>query len=358
LAVLQIYRIQGSHMGFGESVYMQICQMMPYALLTPLVFALVARYPLRRERWILVLTLYLIGGVIFSVVHVGLRGATPYGIWDGKAHKWHSPVWDNETHRVHFQWPIFKAMFANEWYDDVIDTYVPILFVAYAVSYYSKLKEREKLTAQLEVQLTKANLQVLKSQLQPHFLFNTMHSISGLMFTDVRAADRMMTRLSELLRMTLEQGTEQTTTLNRELEFVNGYLEIEKMRLGDRLTIELNIAPETLDAEVPHLLLQPLVENAVKHGVSKLSSKGEIKIRSRSDERTLWVTICDNGPGLNDGHPPNGKPGLGIAASRERLRSLYGDDQRLEFRIPEHGGTELTICIPFRPTVNSSHHKE
>src|SRR5438270_7558267 len=205
LAVMQIYRTEGSHMAFSESAYMQLSQMMPYALLTPLVFALVARYPLRRKNWIWVLALYLIGALAFSAVHVGLRGLTPYGVSDGKAHKWHSAAWNNETHTLHIQWPVFKMMFTSEWFDDVVNTYVPILFIAYVVSYYSKLKAREQLTAQLETQLTKANLQVLKSQLQPHFLFNTMHSISGLMFTDVRAADRMMTRLSELLRMSLEE---------------------------------------------------------------------------------------------------------------------------------------------------------
>jgi LytS/YehU family sensor histidine kinase len=210
----------------------------------------------------------------------------------------------------------------------------------------------------LEIQLAKANLQVLKSQLQPHFLFNTMHSISGLMFTDVRAADKMMTRLSELLRMSLEEGTEQTTTLNRELEFATGYLEIEKMRLGDRLNVDLNISPETLDAEVPHLLLQPLIENAVQYGVSKLASKGEIKIASRREGPALWLTISDNGPGFHAAGGPNRKPGLGIGTSRERLQTLYGENQSLSFQVPEGGGTEITIRIPFRPTIHTGPNEE
>lgn len=358
LTVLQVYRAQGGHMDFSEAAYMQLSQMMPFALLTPFVFALVARYPIRREKWISVLLLYIIGAALFSIAHVGLRGLTPYGVWDRKAQMWHSAAWDFQTHKFHLQWTVFKTMFENESYDDVVNTYVPIVFVAYVISYYSKLKERERVNAQLETQLTKANLQVLKSQLQPHFLFNTMHSISGLMFTDVRAADRMMTRLSELLRMTLEEGTEQTTTLNREIEFVNGYLEIEKMRLGERLTVEMNIAPETLDAEVPHLLLQPLVENAVQHGVSKLTCKGEIKISSYRDERSLCLTISDNGPGFNGNGAPAAKPGLGIGASRERLQTLYGDAHRLEFRAPQNGGAEVTIRIPFRPTIDNINPKE
>lgn len=357
-AVLQMYRAEGGHLTFSQSLFMQLSQMMPYALMTPFVFALVARFPIRRENWVWVLALYLVGGAIFTLVHVGLRGATPYGVWDSEAHMWHSAAWNYHTHKFHIQWPIFKRMFVNESYDDIVDTYVPILFIAYVVSYYSKLKEREKFTSQLEVQLTKANLQVLKSQLQPHFLFNTMHSISGLMFQDVHAADRMMTRLSELLRMSLEEGTEQITTLNRELEFVNGYLEIEKMRLGDRLTVDLKISPETLDAEVPHLLLQPLVENAIQHGIAKVPYKGEIAIASRRDDGTLWVTISDNGPGFNGTNGTPSKPGIGIGTSRERLQTLYGEDQQIEFRSPQNGGTEVTICIPFRPITESTHHKE
>ena len=357
-AVLQMYRAEGGHLAFSQSMFMQLSQMMPYALLTPFVFALVARFPIRRENWIWVLVLYLVGGAIFTLVHVGLRGATPYGVFDSKTHAWHSAAWDYQTHKFHIHWPIFKRMFENQSYDDIVNTYVPILFIAYVVSYYSKLKEREKLTSQLEIQLTKANLQMLKSQLQPHFLFNTMHSISGLMFQDVHAADRMMTRLSELLRMSLEEGTEQITTLNHELEFVNGYLEIEKMRLGDRLKVDLKISPETLDAEVPHLLLQPLVENAIQHGIAKVTYKGEVTIASRRDEGTLWLTISDNGPGFNGANGAQSKSGIGIGTSRERLQTLYGDDQRLEFRAPQNGGTEVTICIPFRPIIDTHHHKE
>jgi LytS/YehU family sensor histidine kinase len=295
----------------------------------------------------------LIAGLGFTAAHVAMRGFTPYGVWDRNARAWHSAAWDYQAHRFRVQWRVFKDMFVTSVFDDVTSAYVPIVFLAYVVSYYSTLKDRERLTAQLEAQLARANLQALKSQLQPHFLFNTMHSISGLMFSDVRAADRMMARLSELLRMSLEEGTEQMTTLNRELEFVNGYLEIEKMRFGERLAIDLNISPETLDAQVPHLLLQPLVENAVQHGIAKLSSKGEITISSRQDGRSLWLTISDNGPGFDDADCSIPKAGLGIGTSRERLQTLYGDNQNLSFRVRPQAGTEVTIRIPFRLTIHT-----
>jgi two-component system, LytTR family, sensor kinase len=145
---------------------------------------------------------------------------------------------------------------------------------------------------------------------------------------------------------------EQITTLNRELEFVNGYLEIEKMRLGERLAIDLDISPETLDAQVPHLLLQPLVENAIQHGVAKLSSGGNIRISSRQDGRSLWLTILDNGPGCNCPKGTAPQPGVGIRASQERLETLYGEHQNFTFGVPENGGTEVTIRIPFRPTMD------
>lgn len=135
----------------------------------------------------------------------------------------------------------------------------------------------------------------MKSQLQPHFLFNTMHSISALMLTDVNAADRMMSRLSDLLRMSLESAGTQITTLNRELEFVHCYLDIEKVRFEERLHVIFDIAPETLDAQVPHLLLQPLVDNAVKHGISKVPGGGEIRITVSTQNGELKLKIEDNG---------------------------------------------------------------
>jgi two-component system LytT family sensor kinase len=196
--------------------------------------------------------------------------------------------------------------------------------------------------------LAKAHLHALKSQLQPHFLFNTLHSISALMLTDAMAADRMMSRLSDLLRMSLESDRAQITTLSRELEFVNGYLEIEKVRFEDRLTVVLDIAPETLDAQVPHLLLQPLVENAVRHGVARLPSGGEIRITTSHNDRSLHMRIRDNGPGLIDAAEVQSKDGLGLGATRERLRTLYGNDQEIDVRNAVDGGVEVHVRIPFR----------
>jgi two-component system, LytTR family, sensor kinase len=349
VSVIQLYRAEGNHLDFSKAVSMQLSQMLPFVPLTPFVFAFVAWYPIRRGNWIRGSLLYLLGGAIFTAAHVVMRGVTPYGIWDAKARAWHSAVWDHQAHRFNIQWHIFKNMFLSNAFDDITSTYIPIVLLAYVVSYYLTLKDRESLTARLEAQLVKSNLQALKSQLQPHFLFNTMHSISGLMFTDVRAADKMMARLSELLRMSLEDGTEQVTTLNKELDFVNGYLEIEKIRFGERLTVMVEIAGDTLDAQVPHLLLQPFVENAVQHGIAKLSSNGRIQIVSRREGDQLCLTVKDNGPGFGVLRDASPQCGLGIGTSQERLRTLYGDHQALEFATPPEGGAEVTIRIPFRP---------
>ena len=352
MSVIQLYRAQGMRQSFSDAAATQFSQMLPFVPLTPLVFAFVARYPIHRANWIRRSVLYLVGGLVFTAAHVTMRGCTPYGVWDQKTHGWHSAVWDYKAHQFNIQWRIFNDMFVRSLFDDITSSYIPIVLVAYVVAYYSTLKNRERHTAQIESQLTRAKLQTLKSQLQPHFLFNTMHSISGLMFTDVRAADTMMARLSELLRMSLEDGAEQITTLNRELEFVNGYLEIEKMRFGERLTASFDISPDTLDAQFPHLLLQPLVENAVQHGIAKLSSKGEVTISSRLDEQDLWVVISDNGPGFDGVRDSVLNLGLGIRASRERLQTLYGNNQSLRFRARQRGGTEVTIRIPFAPALD------
>jgi len=348
LTAMQFFRQQSRPRPWSEVAGMEFAQMLSFAPLTPLVFALASRFPVRRQNWIRRSSLYLVCGFAFSAAHVAIRSATPYGTWDSATRGWRSTIWDYKAHRLDIAWPLLERDLSASAFDDITSTYLPILLLAYVIAYYTGLKDREQRSAELEAQLTKANLQALKSRLQPHFLFNTMHSISGLMFTNVSAADKMMTRLSELLRMSLEGDEQQITTLGRELEFLNGYLQIEKIRFGDRMTVVVDIPGEILDAQVPHLLLQPFAENAVQHGIGCLSSKGEIRISGRRDGARLCLTIEDNGPGfcLADGLPSN--LGVGIRTSQERLRALFGADQSLEFEGPRTGGAQVTICLPFR----------
>ena len=342
----QFNRMRGWPRRFGSMFALQLSQILTYAPLAPFVFLLACRYPLLRGVWRRRLPYYLVGGLVFTLAHVALRGLT-YQVWDMGTAGYASAIWDSHAHALRIRWDLFESLFFFNVVDDITGVFVPIVLIAHVVSYYQRFRQRELRTSQLQTQLAKAHLQALKSQLQPHFLFNTMHSISALMLTDVQAADRMMTRLSDLLRMTLDAEGTQVTTLGRELEFVNCYLEIEKIRFEERLNVVLDIAPETLDAQVPQLLLQPLVDNAVKHGISKLPSAGEIRITAQTQNGDLQLEISDNGPGF-------GKPGsfqrngLGLRVTRERLESLYGQDQSMELLSPPEGGGTVRVCIPFR----------
>lgn len=347
--IYQLYRPGNSGLHLGTITGMEFSQILTYAPLTPFVFAFALRYPLRRENWGSRSLLHLAVGIAFTLAHLFLRGLTPYGYWDAVHRQWSSAIWDSYTHAFRSPWLVFRSMFLASVVDDISGTYVPIILIAHAMSYYRRFREKQLRATQLEGQLAKARLQTLKSQLQPHFLFNTMHSISALMLTDVHAADRMMSRLSDLLRMSLESAGTQITTLNRELEFLHCYLDIEKVRFEERMHVIFDIAPETLDAQVPHLLLQPLVDNAVKHGISKLpGGGGEIRITVNAQNDELQLTVADNGPGLESLStcPTNG---FGLRITRERLESLYGRNHSLEVVSPPDGG--LTICVRIPLTV-------
>ena len=344
--IYKFERMHGTPMTFASTAALEFSQILTYAPLTPFVFMLAIHYPFRRRNWGRWLLLYLVGGLIFSAVHVGLRGLV-YGVWDASIRAYAPAVFDWKTHVFHVRWDLFETLFVLNVVDDITGTYTPIVLIAHAVAYYRGLRERELRASQLQAQLAKAQLQALKNQLQPHFLFNTLHSISSLMLTDPHAADRMMTRLSDLLRMILDDAGTQITTLSRELEFVNCYLEIEKVRFEERLSVLLDIAPDTLDALVPHLLLQPLVDNAVKHGVSRRSEGGEIRIASAARNGELQISVADNGAGLGT-TDASWTHGLGLRATRERLETLYGQNQSLELQSPPEGGVTVQIHIPLQ----------
>ncbi len=344
--IYQYDRSVGTPMRFFQEFPLELSDVFSYAPMTPFVLVLALRFPLRKNNWLRPGLVLLGGGLLFMLAHVAMRAAT-YPVWDPNLHNFQT-IWIVQGHSLGVRWYLVRRLLLVDCLNDVAWTYAPIVVFAYAISYYQKFRERELRSSQLEVQLAKAHLQSLKSQLRPHFLFNTMHSISALMLTDVRAADKMMTRLSDLLRMNLEDGTLQMTTLNRELEFVGGYLEIEKVRFEDRLAVHLDIADDTLDAQVPHLILQPLVENAVRHGIAKRSSQGELHIQSTHKNGSLSLRISDNGPGFSESNDSGSKSGLGLRATRERLQAMYGDDQSFSMRNLPEGGVEVCMQIPFR----------
>jgi len=213
--------------------------------------------------------------------------------------------------------------------------------------YYKAYRERERQAGALATELVQARLQALRMQINPHFLFNTLNTISALIHENPEAADRMVVRLSDLLRRTLDRGDVQEVPLREELEFLRSYLEIEQMRFSDRLTVTFNIEPKAQDLLVPHLILQPLVENALRHGILPREEAGRVEISARVlDGQHLELRVRDNGNGLAPANDSLGRAGIGLQNIRSRLAQLYGDAQQFEIGNAADGGVEARVRIP------------
>lgn len=240
------------------------------------------------------------------------------------------------------------------WFLNELMVYVIILLVGFTRSYYLQKKERqeeaerlEQRTESLEAQLTEARLEALRMQLNPHFLFNTLHAVSTLVDRDPSGVRRMIARLSELLRNVLDENAPQEVPLSQELDFLDDYLEIQSIRFQGRLDIEVDVPAEIQEAQVPNLILQPVVENALKHGASQVRGVGRIEIRGRREEDRLVLSVRDNGPGL----PPSQDDGLGLRNVRARLQELYGEDQGLLLEPAPDGGTIATLRLPYHTSA-------
>jgi sensor histidine kinase YesM len=218
------------------------------------------------------------------------------------------------------------------------------------MTYYAELRDRQVKAMELESLLHQAQLQTLRSQLNPHFLFNTLHSIAELVHQDPVLAEQLILRLGELLRQVLRSPTEQEVALAEELDFIKGYVEIEQMRLGERLHVKWEIASEALSIKVPSLILQPLIENAILHGVAATTRPGVLTIRASCDDRYLRLQVRDTGPGL----PQEGKAhtGIGLSNTQTRLQRLYGPGQR--FELLNDNGLIVNIQIPLAPSAWAS----
>jgi LytS/YehU family sensor histidine kinase len=258
-----------------------------------------------------------------------------------------SEVVRHELPKPTFSVGVLKFYFIAKFHQNLM-FYAAILAVSQGVDYYRKYRERELRASQLEARLAQTRLQVLKMQLHPHFLFNTLNAISALIHQDVDLADRMVARLGDLLRSTLESADTQEVSLRQELDFIQPYLEIEQARLGPRLTVRLEIDPHALDAAVPNLVLQPLVENAIRHGIAPRAEPGRIEIRARRDDGQLCLQVRDDGPGLPPDPAAPFKEGIGLANTRARLQQLYGAAHRFELCNGPGRGLGVTITIPFR----------
>jgi LytS/YehU family sensor histidine kinase len=230
-----------------------------------------------------------------------------------------------------------------------VAVYIQVCAVGHGIHYAREFRDRDLSASRLKEQLAQAQLQVLRMQLHPHFLFNTLNTISALIHKDVAAADRMLALLGDLLRDSFEKIGAHEVSLKQEIDFLDRYLEIERTRFQDRLIIEKSIDPGSLDARVPNLILQPLVENAIRHGISRRAGIGHVELSAQRDNGMLAISIRDNGPGLPQEEQISGRGGIGLANSQARLEQLYGRDHRFELRNRPGGGLEVVLAFPFKP---------
>ncbi|MFB3132830.1 MAG: sensor histidine kinase [Rhodothermales bacterium] len=303
-----------------------------WALLVPFIFMLARRFPFAQAHWRKSVLVHLGGCAAFFVIHVAGQVAAMY-----------TPLFDH----IHSDFLDALSYHIITSIDTNILVYGLIAGIAHAFTYYQRYRQRELKAVQLESELARARLQALKTQLHPHFLFNTLHSISTLMYRDVRAADRMLARLSELLRLTLESSDAQEVPLRDEVAFLEKYLHIEQIRLGDRLTVAFDVDPAVEDALVPNLVLQPLVENAVKHGIAPRSAPGRIEIHAWAENGHLRLRVADDGLGMSDA-PASAGTGIGLANVQARLEHLYGEAHRLRLRPAQPTGLIVDVTLPLR----------
>ncbi len=293
----------------------------------------VPRHPLRRDNWTRRLPAYLGLVLLLGLAHTTLMwgsrtllfplaglGAYDYGI-------------------MRYRYPMEFAIQAPN-----IAIMVALL---HGWGWYRLTREREVHAARLEQALSRARLEQLQAQLEPHFLFNTLNAISSLMYHDPARADRMLGRLSDLLRLTFERSPEPEVSLREELEWLGWYLQIMQLRFGERLTLSQAVAPDTLDLAVPRLLLQPLVENALKHGPARRAGAATVTISAARLTGELQLTVTDDGPGVSHPEKAVGN-GVGLANTAERLHTLYGASGRLTLGNRAEGGLEVTVRLPLR----------
>jgi two-component sensor histidine kinase len=296
-----------------------------WALLTPVIFAVARRWPLGRSTWRRSLPVHVVTAVAcacFSILINALLGSynypeEPFAYWS------------------YFAWTFHYDL---QWYTVIVGAF-------HGVEYYRKYHDRELRASQLATRLATSRLEALKTQIQPHFLFNTLHAISELVHEDPDAADLMIARLGDLLRLTMDDAAAQQVPLAREIELLNAYLEIQRTRFQDRLQVEMRITPEARRALVPNFVLQPLVENAIRHGTAPMAGAGRIVVSGARRGGTLELEVRDNGQGLS----AERREGVGLRNTRERLAEMYGGAQRFEVRAGEDGGTVATVVIPFQP---------
>lgn len=311
---------------FAEATYPALTNWYLWAIFTPVAFWALARMPLNSATWRRNLAL-----------HVGLAllvAAGKFGL--------------DHLAGTHLPWVPTRAatrtLFIFQFYPNVI-TYLVITMILHAIEMTRGERSRQLRASVLEAKLAQVELQVLRMQLHPHFLFNTLNSVTALMHKDIDSAERMLVRLGDLLRLTIDRIGTAEVSVEEEFRVLESYLEIQKIRFRERLQVDLDVQPEARTGRVPHLILQPLVENSIQYGVEGRSEPVHVEVRARRENGTLCLSVCDDGPGLAPNEP--GAEGVGLSNTRARLDGLYGP--RHEFRLGPgpNGGLLVEFSIPF-----------
>lgn len=322
--VLDVLAFRGRPAPVGDVLVSELLSSWLWIPGTLLLLWLVARAPLERERWGVPLLVLVVGALAASLFRIAAEIAMFPAIgWYGIQPEW-------------------NQMQVGNLLKDALRAGM-IIGVGHALVYAQRSRLREQQAAELQERLTQARLDALSAQLNPHFLFNALNSIAEMVHHDADAADRMLVQLGGLLRHGLESGRRQHTTLDEELEVVDCYVGIEQVRLGDRLRFHRDISPDVRNAQVPRLMLQPLVENAIAHAVSHREAPSTVEVRARREDGRLVIEVLDDGVGAPS------KPGFGVGLSntRARLECLYGEAQSLDVEALPGGGTRARVSLPF-----------
>lgn len=328
------FRVLGRPIPWGFILITRLPDWYFWAFMTPVIFWLGRRFPLVREKLAYnLLIIHLPLGITISSLHIFIV----------------SFIW---YYFMPLQGPYNPSLFeifirTSYFLANSLILYWGILAVHYVFEYSRMVRQRELQAAELKTQLSQSQLRALQMQLKPHFLFNTLNSISALTHNNPKAANDMLARLSELLRISLKNEDIQEVPLERELNFLSIYLGIEQIRFQDRLTVTFNIEPQALRALVPSLILQPLVENSIRHGINRRRGKGSIDIYAAKVGNSLTLRVRDNGLGLSK-NPLDFKEGVGLANTRNRLQKLYGAEHQFIISAADKTGVEAAIVIPFR----------
>lgn len=337
LGVFLGYQYYVNYLGSGQprllthTLKVALARYWIYGLLSLPLFWLVRRWPLRTGSLRPAIVAHIPGIAAFMLLHPLLRMVAASAFIPATGEP------------VSVGLETFLSLLRSNFFDTFF-MYFTIAGVAHAFHYYRDLRHREIQEAEFKAQIAEYELKLLKTQLHPHFLFNTLQGISVLIGKDPEAAREMLTRLGDLLRIALEHAEKKRVALREELKLVETYLDIEKMRLCERLKVEMNIDPATLDARVPHMLLQPLVENSIRHGIAAMTEGGLVRLSSRINHGALRLTIVNDGPPapLRNGR----RRGLGLGNTRALLQQLYGAKFVLELKDLSNGA-ELVLEIPF-----------